>query len=388
MAKPRILMVATGGTIASAETGEGLAPQLTGEQLAGYVPQVAELADIDIVQPMNIDSTNMGPADWQRIGDAILARYEDYDGFVVLHGTDTMAYTAAALSYLIQESPRPIVLTGSQQPMASPFTDARLNLFQSVLYAADPASRDVSVVFGGKVVAGTRARKQRTMSFNAFTSVNYPELALIRRDRIIRTAPAAPVAAPATVPAETPAQAASTAPAATPAKAAPAPVTPEAPTGEVPAPSTPAGPQATPPDQPVIYHDLDERVFVLKLTPGISPKTFSLLAPSYDAIILETFGIGGIPDTLRDALFAWVDSGRTLVVTTQVPEEGLDLGVYEVGRAYSEHPGILKGDDMTSEALVAKTMWALGQARGLADAAERRALIRELFYRPVNHDRM
>lgn len=243
-------MVATGGTIASAETGEGLAPQLTGEQLAGYVPQVAELADIDIVQPMNIDSTNMGPADWQRIGDAILARYEDYDGFVVLHGTDTMAYTAAALSYLIQESPRPIVLTGSQQPMASPFTDARLNLFQSVIYAADPASRDVSVVFGGKVVAGTRARKQRTMSFNAFTSVNYPELALIRRDRIIRTAPAAPVAAPATVPAETPAQAASTAPAATPAKAAPAPVTPEAPTGEVPAPSTPAGPQATPRTSP------------------------------------------------------------------------------------------------------------------------------------------
>ena len=231
MAKPRILMVVTGGTIASAETGEGLAPQLTGEQLAGYVPQVAELADIDIVQPMNIDSTNMGPADWQRIGDAILARYEDYDGFVVLHGTDTMAYTAAALSYLIQESPRPIVLTGSQQPMASPFTDARLNLFQSVLYAADPASRDVSVVFGGKVVAGTRARKQRTMSFNAFTSVNYPELALIRCDRIIRTAPAAPVAAPATVPAEAPAQAGSTAPAAAPAKAAPAPVTPEAPTG-------------------------------------------------------------------------------------------------------------------------------------------------------------
>lgn len=190
MTKPRILLVATGGTIASAEDGNGLTPQLTGEQLAGYVPQAAELADIDIVQPMNIDSTNMRPADWQAIGDAILARYEDYDGFVVLHGTDTMAYTAAALSYLIQDSPRPIVLTGSQQPMGSPFTDARINLYQSVLYAADPASHDVAVVFGGKVVAGTRARKQRTMSFNAFTSVNYPELALIRNDRIIRTAPA------------------------------------------------------------------------------------------------------------------------------------------------------------------------------------------------------
>lgn len=350
MSKPRILMVATGGTIASAEEGNGLAPQLTGEQLAGYVPQASQLADIDIVQPMNIDSTNMHPADWRHIADAILERYDRYDGFVVLHGTDTMAYTAAALSYLIQDSPKPIVLTGSQQPMASPFTDARLNLYQSVLYAADPSSADVSVVFGGKVVAGTRARKQRTMSANAFVSVNYPELALIRNDRIIRTAPAAPEAC---------AREASS-PSATPKTAAPRPLT---------------------------YRKLDERVFVLKLTPGVTPRTFDLLRADYEAIIVETFGIGGIPDALRDAIFSWVDSGRALVVTTQVPEEGLDLGVYEVGRAYSEHPGILKGDDMTTEALVAKTMWALGQTAGLS-GAERQARMRELFLRPVNHDRL
>ena len=333
--KPRILMIATGGTIASMEEGNGLVPQLTGEQLTGYVPQASALADIDIVQPMNIDSTNMHPADWQRIRDAVTERYDDYDGFVVLHGTDTMAYTAAALSYLIQDSPKPIVLTGSQQPMASPFTDARLNLYQSVLYAADPASRDVVVVFGGKVVAGTRARKQRTMSFNAFTSVNYPELALIRNDHIIRTAPAAPASA------ERPVDGA----------------------------------------HPRVYHGLDERVMVLKLTPGVRPETFGLLRSDYDAIILETFGIGGIPDTLRDAIFGWVGSGRTLVVTTQVPEEGLDLGVYEVGRPYSEHPSILKGADMTCEALVAKTMWALGQTR---DPQK----LQELFYQPVNHDRL
>lgn len=341
MTKPRILMVATGGTIASAEDGHGLTPQLTGEQLAAYVPQASELADIDIVQPMNIDSTNMRPTDWQAIGDAVLARYEDYDGFVILHGTDTMAYTAAALSYLIQASPRPIALTGSQQPMASPFTDARLNLYQSVLYAADPGSRDVSVVFGGKVIAGTRARKQRTMSFNAFTSVNYPELALIRNDRIIRTAPAGPE----------------------------------------------AGTQMTRPTAPRVYHDLDPRVFVLKLTPGVTPETFEVLRTSYDALIIETFGIGGIPVSLHDAIFSWVDSGRTLVVTTQVPEEGLDLGVYEVGRAFAEHPGILKGADMTCEALVAKTMWALGQTQGMPEE-QRREAMRELFYRPVNHDRL
>ena len=105
----------------------------------------------------------MRPADWMRMRDVIVDAYDDYDGFVVLHGTDTMAYTAAALSYLIQGSPKPIVLTGSQQPMASPFTDAKLNVYQSVLYALDDRSRDVSVVFGGAVIAGTRARKQRTM---------------------------------------------------------------------------------------------------------------------------------------------------------------------------------------------------------------------------------
>ena len=181
-----ILLIATGGTIASVEDGGGLRPALAGEELARYVPEVAGLCELDVVQPMNIDSTNMRPADWMRIRDEIVRAYDAYDGFVVLHGTDTMAYTAAALSYLIQKSPKPIVLTGSQKPMASPFTDAKLNVYQSLLYAADDRSRDVSVVFGGAVIAGTRARKQRTMSFNAFSSVNFPEVALIRNDRIVR----------------------------------------------------------------------------------------------------------------------------------------------------------------------------------------------------------
>ena len=327
--KPRILIVATGGTIASAEQGSGLTPQLTGEQLAAFVPQIDALANVDVVQAMNIDSTNMRPGDWLAIANVLAENYAAYDGFIVLHGTDTMAYTAAALSYLIQESPKPIVLTGSQQPMGNPFTDARLNLYQSVLYAADPLSADVSIVFGGAVIAGTRARKQRTMSFNAFASVNYPELALIRNNKIVRN-------------------------------------------------GAQAGAETAP--LPLIYRELNERVFVLKLTPEVNPSVFELLRADYDAIILETFGIGGIPDMLHDAIFGWVDSGRTLVVTTQVPEEGLDLGVYEVGRAYAEHPGILKGDDMTCEALVAKTMWALGQTRD-------RDELRKLFYKPVNYDR-
>lgn len=358
----RILIVATGGTIASAEDGNGLTPTLTGEQLAGYVPEIATLCDFDIVQPMNIDSTNMRPRNWMRIRDEIVARYDDYDGFVVLHGTDTMAYTAAALSYLIQDSPKPIVLTGSQRPMANPFTDAKLNLYQSMLYATDDRSHDVSVVFGGQAIAGTRARKQRTMSFNAFTSVNFPTLALVRGERVVR-----------------------------------------------------AGIDARPPARAMHAYDrLNERVFVLKLTPEVGPGIFELLKADYDAVIVETFGIGGIPEhgdegdggdasganvgagdkgtgssgregrgarSFEEAIFDWVDSERTVVLTTQVPEEGCDLGVYEVGRAYAECPAILKGADMTTEALVAKTMWVLGQTR---DPEE----VRTLFYQPINHDRI
>ncbi len=330
----RILIIATGGTIASTEDGAGLAPTLTGKELAARVPLIDTLCDLDFVQPMNIDSTNMRPRDWLSIARVIRDGYDRYDGFVILHGTDTMAYTAAALSYLIQDSDRPIVLTGSQQPMANPFTDAKLNLYHSVLYACDPASRDVSVVFGGKVICGTRARKQRTMSFNAFSSMNVPSLAYVRGGSIVR------------------------------------------PAGMGPARRDHGGPR--------FYDALNERVIVLKLTPELKPTIFGLLKPDYDAVILETFGIGGIPaydGSYQDAIFDWVDSGRALVVTTQVPEEGLDLGVYEVGHAYAEKDGILKGDDMTTEALVAKTMWALGQTREPAELSR-------LFYQEVNHDRM
>lgn len=349
-----ILLIATGGTIASAEDGNGLSPALTGEELARSVPEIEGLCELDIVQPMNIDSTNMRPADWLRIAEVIRENYDAHDGFVVLHGTDTMSYTAAALSYLIQDSPKPIVLTGSQQPMGNPFTDAKINLYQSLVYAVSDRSRDVSIVFGGYAIAGTRARKQRTMSFNAFNSINYPVLAYLRQDKIICSGSAAVSAGPA----------------------------------ECDCAGDGAARDADGAlDEPRFYNELNSRVCALKLTPGLTPDIFRLLKPDYDAVILETFGMGGVPErgadgaSYQEAIFDWVDSGRTVVMTTQVPEEGLDLGVYEVGRAYAEHPGILKGGDMTTEALVAKTMWALGQTR---DADE----LQRLFYCPINHDRV
>lgn len=327
----KILMIATGGTIASAEGGDGLTPAITGEELAASVPGIKDKCDLTVLQLMNIDSTNMRPYLWGLMRDAITEHYNDYDGFVILHGTDTMAYTAAALSYLIQNSAKPIVLTGSQKPMGNPYTDAKINIYQSILYALDDNSCDVSIVFNGKAVAGTRARKQRTRSFDAFESMNFPLLAVIHDDRIIRHY-IAPTTAQANM---------------------------------------------------VSYQKLNDRVFVLKLTPEVKADIFELLRGHYDAIILETFGIGGIPeydDSFEKAIFGWVDSGKTLAVTTQVPEEGCDLEVYQVGKKYSEHPGILQAADMTTEALVAKLMWILGQTDNPKE-------IHRLFYQTINHDR-
>ncbi len=429
----KILLVATGGTIASAEEGSGLAPALTGEQLAAFVPGIDTMCDFDVVQPMNIDSTNMRPADWVRLADVIAKSYDAYDGFVILHGTDTMAYTAAALTYLVQGI-KPVALTGSQLPMGDPFTDGKLNVWQAFRFATDDRARGICVVFAGKVIAGTRARKQRTTSFDAFESVNFPLIARFRGDEVVMApgfdeadaandsgAEAAlqpprffdalndrvcavkltPGMNPAFIAAlkddfdaiilESGAEAALQPPRFFDAlndRVCAVKLTPG---------MNPAFIAALKDDfdaiileafgigglQPPRFFDaLNDRVCAVKLTPGMNPAFIAALKDDFDAIILEAFGIGGVPefDEYGEALFDWVDSGRLLVITTQVPEEGLDLGVYEVGRAYAEHPGILKGGDMTPEALLAKTMWVLGRTDDPARAAE-------LFYAPVNYDR-
>ena len=279
----RILLIATGGTIASTEDGNGLSPALTGEELAQSVPEISGLCELDVMQPMNIDSTNMRPSDWMRIRDVIVEGYADHDGFVVLHGTDTMSYTAAALSYLIQDSPKPIVLTGSQKPMGNPFTDAKLNLYQSLLYAVDEHSHDVSIVFGGVAIAGTRARKQRTMSANAFTSVNFPPLAYIRNDRIVRAG-----AWGSGVPAR----------------------------ADEPTPSTEA--DAGNISAPAHFDHIDERVAVLKLTPGLNPELFAALKPptmrsysrSTDSAAFQTMAPTN-PRSSRQSLIGWARDARS-----------------------------------------------------------------------------
>lgn len=328
----RILMLATGGTIASMESGHGLSPAITSEEILSRVPAVGDLCRVEAVQLMNLDSTNVGPEHWRKIAGAVRERYDDFDGFVITHGTDTMAYTAAALSYLIQDSPKPIVITGSQKSIALNDTDARRNLYDSFRYAVDRDSHDVSLVFDGRVILGTRARKERSKSFNAFSSVDYPERAVIRDGKLIRYLAPRPYSYGA---------------------------------------------------EPVFYDRLEDRVLLLTLIPGMGAEALGLLKDSYQAVILQSFGVGGLPGggsgPFARAMEEWLAAGKTIVMMTQVPYEGSDMSVYQVGQQVKERFQLMEAYNMTLEAAATKLMWVLGQT---GDPKE----IRELFYRPVQFD--
>ena len=180
-----ILMIGTGGTIASEMTDDGLTPELTPEQLLRYVPAISGLCRVDCLSLFSIDSTNVTPAHWTRIAAALRENYARYDGFVISHGTDTMAYTAAALSYLVQGSKKPIILTGSQKPINYDSTDSKLNLMDAFVCACSEELSGVNIVFNGRVILGTRARKTCSKSFAAFSSINYPYLAILQDHRLV-----------------------------------------------------------------------------------------------------------------------------------------------------------------------------------------------------------
>ena len=165
----KILMITTGGTIASRHTDSGLAPMIRAGEMLDYVPEIREFCIPDTLELLNVDSTNITPEHWLKLAAAIEENYDRYDGFVICHGTDTMAYTAAILSYLIQDSPKPIVITGSQRPIDLINTDAKSNLAGSFLYASSCQSCGVQIVFDGEVILGTRAKKINSKSYHAFT---------------------------------------------------------------------------------------------------------------------------------------------------------------------------------------------------------------------------
>ena len=327
----KILLIATGGTIASKYTADGLAPQISAEELLEYIPEAKEFCTIDTVQPFALDSTNVCADHWLKLARLIESKYEFYDGFVLCHGTDTMAYTAAALSYLIQNNRRPIVITGAQKPIDLAITDARSNLMDSLRFASHDRAHGISIGFGGKVIAGTRAKKEFSKSYNAFSSINYPDIASIHDQKIIFYIDDKD--------------------------------------------------QSTKPL--VFYHEMNQKIFLLKLIPGIDGKVLDALFPAYDGLIIESFGVGGLPhyenDDFMEAIGHWIEAGKPVCMATQVTHEGSDMEVYQVGKIIKERFPVLESYDMTLEASVTKMMWALGQTRDMEK-------FKELFYTTINHD--
>lgn len=322
----KILLIGTGGTIASEVTESGLAPELTTEQLLAHIPAISDICRVDCVQLLSLDSTNMEPKHWLMIARCIRDNYDSYDGFVLTHGTDTMAYTAAALSYLVQGSPQPIILTGAQKPIGFDSTDSKINLTDAFRCASEDLP-GVSIVFNNRVIPGTRARKTRSKSFQAFSSINYPDLGILRDGVLLRY------------------------------------IRQEC--GET----------------PRFYDTLDTKVALMKLIPGTDRAQADFLLERNDALVIESFGVGGLPESggFYDCVRFWMDAGRTVVLTTQVANEGSDLGIYHVGHALKRDLGVLEAYDMTTEAVTAKLMWILGQTR-------ERETVRRMFYTPIARD--
>lgn len=324
----KILMIATGGTIAAIRTNAGLSPLLSSEEILEYVPDVSKVCKVETMQLYNIDSTDIHPEHWLGMVRTIKEKYDEYDGFVICHGTDTMAYTAAALSYLIQDSVKPIVLTGSQKPIDMEVTDAKTNLLDSFIYASSENATGLVIVFNGKVILGTRARKVRTKSFDAFESINYPVLARIRDGQLFEYI-------------------------------------------------------YFDKKETIFYESMSPKVGIIKLTPGLDAEVISFYFNRYDAIILESYGVGGIPSgdyyKLHEEIDKWQGKGKIIIMTTQVPNEGSNMEVYKVGYGSKRDYNMLEAYDMTLESCVTKMMWILGLTK---DTEE----IHRLFYTTISKD--
>ena len=322
-----VLVLTTGGTIASTKTENGLAPGLDAETLIGYFERRPGV-NLSVESVMSKDSTNMQPEDWLDLATRIQQHHDNYDAFIITHGTDTMGYTAAGLSYLLYGFDKPVVLTGSQVPLGMVETDAVRNLHDALTFASQTDLQGVYLVFNGLVMAGTRAVKTKSKSYDAFESINYPYIASVSEGNMV------PLYQPE-------------------------------------------------PEEPVLTPSiaLDPNVFVLKAFPGLTVDIFDYLATHVHGVIIESFGNGGLPFERRNlipGIEKLIAANIPVIITTQILEEGQDIYLYEVGKKVADAGGITAGD-MNTEAIVAKLMWVLAQTRELET-------VKTLMQTPIAHD--
>ena len=316
--KKNILLLTTGGTIASMPGTDGLEPHRSGV-MERELNQLRTYYDISVRDVMCLDSSNIRPEEWQAIARHIFEERKGFDGIVVSHGTDTMAYTASAISFMLPGIDLPVVFTGSQLPLADILSDGPDNLRTAFAMAATGCP-GIFLAFDRKVMLGCRAVKVRASGFSAFESVNARYVGLVTNHGMEVDKAVLPESR-----------------------------------GEA-----------------KLLDAISHDVFLLKLTPGLSPKIFdALVNMGYKGIVIEAFGLGGV-NVLHQGLegiHAAIQAGISVVVTTQCLYDSSDLRVYQVGNKLLD-AGVIQGRDMTSEAAMTKLMWAIGQGMSQSEIAE------------------
>lgn len=310
MAKPKICVLFCGGTIVMKKntlTGALDVAEDVVQELMSLEPRLKETHDLEIVFLDNVDSTEMAPAHWKKIADAVEKYYKKYDGFVVTHGTNTMGYTSSALSFALQGIGKPVVLTGAQIPLSEPESDARRNFINAVKVAGMGIS-GVMVVFGSKIITGARAKKQSESDIDAFKTFNGDDLGEIGIQIRWKGVPQKKHEKPF------------------------------APNSEF------AG-----------------EIAVITLEPGITlAQMEGFVKSGIQGLVIRAYGSGDIPTRLVPALELAREKEIPVLVTTQCPNGITQLGLNTAGFRATE-AGVIEVFDMSMESMTTKLHWLLGQ---------------------------